>query len=300
MTEHTGVDFSSKKEVTKALQDVGYLPRRDEVMSLVDAFGVDIVAAGGSKTVILEGPPGVGKSALADAVAKIVNARFVAYQFHAWSDADELFVGVDVCAAVAGDAALVRQEGVLGKVARLSQESIVVLLLDEIDKCPERTEYLLLDWLQTGRVPIQPGVHLYTNLDRVMTFITSNGYRELSIATTRRAARVMMRPLPVKQQEILIRSKTGLDRGFIRTLWKLARAVATEEKNDALSIQEGVRLAIATWLHAEDLNDINILLCQWAARSEKGREAVRQNNFQQQAKAAWSELCRARKEYENA
>ena len=297
MPEQITTDFSSKEEVAKSLREVGYLARRDELMSLVDAFGVDIKSAGGSKTVILEGPPGVGKSALAEAVSKITNARFVPYQFHAWSDADELFVGVDVCAAVAGDAELVRQEGVLGKVARLSQESLVVLLLDEIDKAPERTEYLLLDWLQTGRVPIQPGVHLYTNLDRVMTFITSNGHRELSVATTRRAARVMMRPLPIKQQEILIRSKTGLDKGFIRTLWKAARAVAGEEKNDALSTQEGVRLAIATFLHAEKPDDINILLCQWAARTEKGREAIRQNKFSSQINAAWSELCRTRKEY---
>ena len=267
MTELPQYDFSNKEEIIKALHSVGYIPRRPEVIALADALGVDISAAGGSKTIILEGQPGVGKSALAWAVAEIVKARFVPYQFHAWSDSDELFVGVDVCAAVAGESELVRQEGVLSKVARLSQESTVVLLLDEIDKAPERTENLLLDWLQTGRVPIQPGVHLYTNLERVITFITSNGFRDLSIATTRRAARVMMQPLPVKQQEM----------------------------NTALSTQEGIRLLIASWLHAESVDDINILLCQWAARSEKGREAVRQNKFSSEVKAAWSELCRARK-----
>ena len=80
-------------------------------------------------------------------------------------------------------------------------------------------------------------------------------------------------------------------------LWKLARQVADHEKNAALSIQEGIRFAIATWLHAEKADDIEILLCQWAARNEKGREFVRQKKLSQEAKAAWSELCRARKEY---
>jgi len=289
-------NLSTTEGIAAALQSVGYIPRRDEVKGLADLLQVDVVASGGSKSLILEGDPGVGKSAFAEAVARITNAQFVPYQFHSWSDADELFVGVDVCAAVAGEAELVRQEGVLSKVARLSQESTVVLLLDEIDKAPERTEYLLLDWLQTGRVPIQPGVHLQTNLNRVMTFITSNNYRELSVATTRRAGRIMMVPLPVRQQETLIRAKTGLDKGFIRILWKLARGVCEQDKGTSLSIQEGVRLAIAVWLHAENKDDISIFLCQWAARTQKGRESVRKNEFNRSIEAVWSELCRARKQ----
>lgn len=287
-------DLSTTEGIANALKSVGYIPRRDEVKGLADLLVVDVSNTGGSKTLILEGEPGVGKSALAEAVAKIVNAQFVVYQCHSWSDADDLFVGVDVCAAVAGQSELVRQEGVLSKVARLSQESTVVLLLDEIDKAPERTENLLLDWLQSGRVPIQPGVHLQTNLNRVMTFITSNNYRDLSVATTRRAGRIMMMPLPVRQQEALIRAKTGLDKGFIRIVWKLARAVCDAEKGASLSIQEGIRLAIAVWLHAENKQDISIFLCQWAARGQKGREAVRQKKFARDIEAAWSELCRAR------
>ena len=287
-------DLSTPELISDALQDVGYIPRRSDVLALVTSLHTDVTACGGSKTIILEGPPGTGKSAFAEAVAKITGSNFIAYQFHSWSDADELFVGVDVCAAVAGDAESVRQEGVLAKVAKASLESTVVLLLDEIDKCPERTEYLLLDWLQTGRVPIQPGVHLQTNLNRVMTFITSNCHRDLSEATKRRAARVMMQPLPVAQQEHLIRSKTGLDKGFVRVLWKAAREVAVHEDNNALSIQEGIRLSIAAWQHATNVDDLKLLISQWAARSNKGREAVQQNSFSRTISAAWSELCRAR------
>jgi MoxR-like ATPase len=288
-------DLTTLESIGEALQSVGYIARRGDVLGLATALHADVEQAGGSKTVILEGPPGTGKSAFAEAVAKITDSAFVAYQFHSWSDADELFVGIDVAAAVGGDAENVRQEGVLAKVAKLSHTSVVVLLLDEIDKAPERTEYLLLDWLQTGRVPIKPGVHLQTNMNRVMTFITSNNTRELSEATKRRAARVMMNPLPVKQQEMLIRTKTGLDKGFVRLLWKLARAVAEFEKNNALSTQEGIRLALAVWQHAESAGDLKLLLSQWAARSQQGRTAIAQNKFDSLVSPTWAELCRARR-----
>ena len=287
-------DLSTLDSIGQALQDVGYIARRSDILGLADAINADVDKAGGSKTVILEGPPGTGKSAFAGAVAKVTGAVFLAYQFHSWSDADELFVGIDVAAAVGGDAENVRQDGVLAKVAQLSQHSTVVLLLDEIDKAPERTEYLLLDWLQTGRVPIKPGVHLQTDMNMVMTFITSNGARDLSEATKRRAARIMMDPLPVRQQEMLIRAKTGLGKGFIRLLWKLARAVAESEKNNALSIQEGIRLALAVWQHAEDSNDLKLLLSHWAARSQQGRTAIAQNKFNNLVEPTWAELKRAR------
>tara|TARA_R110000751_G_scaffold139490_3_gene243228 strand:- start:91 stop:963 length:873 start_codon:yes stop_codon:yes gene_type:complete len=287
-------DLSTLESIGQSLQDVGYIARRSEILGLATALQTDCVSAGGSRTVILEGEPGTGKSAFADAVAKVTGAMFLAYQFHSWSDADELFVGIDVAAAVGGDAENVRQEGILAKVAKLSEHSTVVLLLDEIDKAPERTEYLLLDWLQTGRVPIKPGVHLQTDMNMVMTFITSNGARDLSEATKRRAARIMMNPLPVRQQEQLIRAKTGLDKGFVRLLWKLARAVAESEKNNALSIQEGIRLALSVWQHAEGVDDLKLLLSHWAARSQQGRTAIAQNKFDDLVRPTWAELKRAR------
>ena len=244
---------------------------------------------------ILQGPPGTGKSAFAAAVADAIDASFVVYQCHSWTDADELFVGVDVQAAVAGDAESVRQEGVLVKVARMSATGMVVLLLDELDKAQERAEALLYDWLQTGRVPLRPGVHVQTNTDNVVCIITSNDQRTLSDALFRRAARVMMLPLPTTQQESLIASRTGLPASVVRTVWKLARAVANAEGNAALSVQEGARLASAAYNWAESSEDLQIFASQWAARTNKGREAIH-NDLKRQVNTAWAEICRARKD----
>ena len=280
--------------IAAELKEVGYVARRPDTLSVASALDMDVETAGGSRTILLMGPPGTGKSAFADAVAKVLKAEFMVYQFHSWTDDSELFTGVDVCAAVAGDAESVRQDGILARVARASQSHTVVLLLDEIDKTQERTEALLLDWLQTGRVPIKPGVHLQTNLNNVITFMTSNDQRELGDATTRRAARVVMNPLPVGQQEILIMAKTGMSSGYIRTLWKAARAIAESENNPALSIQEGIRLAFAAWQHAETIHDLKIFMSQWAARTSKGRNAIAEDTFSRLISSAWSELCRAR------
>ncbi len=138
------------------------------------------------RTLFVSGSPGTGKSALATALATAIGAELVVYQFHAWTDSDELFVGVNVPAAGAGEAQNVRQSGALLKATEISQERPCVLLLDEIDKAPERAENLLLDWLQSGRCPIRPGVHHVADASRLIVLMTSNGKRAVSEALRRR------------------------------------------------------------------------------------------------------------------
>ena len=89
-------------------------------------------------------------------------------------------------------------------------------------------------------------------------------------------------------------AKTGMSSGYIRTLWKAARAIAESENNPALSTQEGIRLAFAAWQHAETIHDLKIFMSQWAARTSKGRNAIAEDTFSRLISSAWSELCRAR------
>jgi MoxR-like ATPase len=284
----------------KEIRKTGYIPRRSDLLGLAGTL-ILVCKKSGSKAMVIMGPPGTGKSAFAAAAAVALESTLVVYQCHSWSDADELFVGVDVCAAVAGDAEAVRQDGVLAKVAKLSQKGGVVLLLDELDKTMERTEALLLDWLQSGRVPIQPGVHLQTNLDNVLVIATSNEQRELTEAGTRRFCRVVMNPLDVKTQVALIHQRSCVDLGVCKLLWKVARYIAHHEGNNSLSIQEGIRLVSAAYLVEETADDVRILLSQWAARVQKGRDLIANHDdtVVTQSNAAWSEICRARKECTN-
>jgi MoxR-like ATPase len=247
---------------------------------------------GGAAALLLTGPPGAGKSAFAEALARAIGAELVVCQLHAWSDADELFVGVDVASAVAGDAEHVRQDGVLARVARIAeQRDRVVLLLDELDKASEHTEALLLDWLQSGRVPIRPGVHLRTRLDRVMVVATSNDQRPLSEALMRRFRRVEMRPLPLEVIERIVGDRSGAPKGVVTLGVRAAQEVARAEGNSALSPQEIAHAVREAWEIATSAQEVRMVLAAWAARTPAGREAARRSAL---IPALWAEIKRGR------
>ena len=275
------------QQLDHMLRDAGYIPRRRELLALAGALAAR-GRNGGAACLLLEGPSGCGKSALARAAATATGATLVMYQCHAWTDADELFVGVDVAAAVAGDSEAVRQDGALLRVAREAEQGEVVFLLDELDKTSERAEALLLDWLQSGRVPVRPGVQVETRLDRVLVVITSNGQRSLSDPLLRRCRRVAMEPLPVGVQEELIARATGAPTGLVRVAWKAARQVAAAEGNQALSPQEGAGL-VAELRLAESAGDVRESLAGWAARADRGRAAAARSTL---VSAVWAEVLR--------
>lgn len=230
---------------------------------------------------IISGPPGVGKTRYAELYAQQHNMALVYYQCHAWTDADELYFGVNVQAAVAGEVGKVRQPGVLAIAAESSNCRPTCLVLDELDKTSDKAEALLLDFLQAGRVPVAPGQHIRANLDSLVVFIITNGYRDFSDALLRRGRRVWMKPLPVDQQIKIIAEKAKCPVGLARVAWKAARWVAMQEGNSSLSMQEG-------WNMIKELlssptpackEAVEEALAGWAARSMEGAEAVKNCPF---------------------
>lgn len=268
-----------------------YAPRR---LQLTVASLLNHKEGNGAAAVLLEGLPGSGKTTLGETLAKAGEWPLVYSLLHAWTDTDELYVGVDVAAAVGGDAANVRQKGVLAQAARLTGEhEKVVLILDEIDKTHERCEALLLDFLQTGRVPVSPNKHVQADLSRLMVLITSNGQRDLSDAFLRRVRRVWVDPLPCQLMNNIVHDKTGVPSGIVKMISKACRSAARED-GTVLSLQELVHAVHECWELAENHNDIVEILCAWGARGNKGRGWVLN---EKPSTSIWAEIVKARNNF---
>jgi MoxR-like ATPase len=235
------------------LKRVGYYPALPVVAACRGLFRRRLSGMDGAQAMLLEGAPGVGKTYLGESLARLTGGTTKIFQFHAWADSSDLFAGVNVQAAVAGNSKETLQLGVLAQVARLttgqpretplvkgersSGGRQVILILDEIDKAPERVEALLLDWLQSGRVPIAPGRHLYTDLSNVIVAITSNDMRPLTDAFMRRVRRVQVPELPDTIQVEVLNLKTKFNSVWLTMMLKELLALA-KENGSILSLQE--------------------------------------------------------------
>lgn len=243
---------ADKSRIAERLAEVSYIadPGLVTALALMDMLG---------RPLLLEGEAGVGKTAVAKALAAVHGAELIRLQCHEGLDRAEALYewnyqrqllaikareGADpdeVEAHIFSEAYLLERP-LLAAIRRMTPP---VLLIDEIDRADEEFEAFLLELLSDFQVSIpELGTIHATAIPRVV--LTSNGTRELSDALRRRCLyHVLDFPEADREARILLARVPGIDTALALQVARLMGEMRKEELSKTPGIAETLDWAAA-------------------------------------------------------
>ena len=250
LTEVPPARFASPADVTERLRAFDYLG--DDSSASV-TFLADRLA----KPVLVEGPAGTGKTALAKAVADATGARLIRLQcyegldeskaLYEWNYRKQLLriqagrgdsTGSEEWSALEDD--IFAEEFLLERplLEAIRAKDPVVLLIDEVDRVELETEALLLEILSEYQVSI-PELGTMRAQQIPMVFLTSNNTRELSEALKRRCLYLFVGyPELERERDIIVSRVPGISTALAEQIAQVVRSLRQLDLKKAPSVSE--------------------------------------------------------------
>jgi len=265
--------LASPKEVAAALRAVGYLSDH-EIAQVV------FLAGRLEKPILAEGPAGVGKTALALAIADATGRRLVRLQcyegldeskaLYEWNyhkqllrlQSDEGEEWDDLEAGIFSEPFLLSRP----LLEAIRSEDPVVLLIVEVDRVEVETEALLLEVLDTFQVTI-PELGTVEATTQPIVVLTSNNTRELSEALKRRCLYLHIDYPTIERERAILRSRVpDLDEEMATRIAEVVSVIRAGGMRKPPSVSESLDwaralLALGLDVDAEaTIDTLNILL----------------------------------------
>ncbi|HSI27604.1 MAG TPA: MoxR family ATPase [Aeromicrobium sp.] len=239
--------FTSVDDVQTRLAAAGYLPS--------DAIATTVYLASElGKPLLVEGPAGVGKTALAQAVADATGAALVRLQcyegvdearaLYEWNHAKQLLritAGKDETWDEARTD-IFTEEFLLPRplLTAIRNDGPTVLLIDETDKADIEIEGLLLEVLGDFQITV-PELGTVHATQRPFVVLTSNATRELSEALRRRCLFLYIDFPEAEVEEDIVRLKVPeLDAALTESVVRVVNALRALPLRKSPSISESI------------------------------------------------------------
>ncbi|XKF14219.1 MoxR family ATPase [Knoellia locipacati] len=207
---------ASTDELRTALEGTGYLV--DDELATITWLATRL-----SRPLLLEGEPGTGKTALAEALALAAGVPLIRLQCHEGIDASQALYDWDfprqilhlrAVEAVDGASSLADVEAglfeerflVARPILRALREAPAVLLVDEIDRADDEFEAFLLEVLSTWQVSI-PELGTVRADTPPLVVLTSNRTREVHDALKRRCLYHWLEHPSLERELAIVRSR---------------------------------------------------------------------------------------------